>query len=512
MKKLVNILIVASFMLALLPVAASPANLLDNPDAEDGVMDPWVYTGPVEAAMSRHESCGTVVPMNGSYFFNMAKEPGSYAQMWQEVSVTGGWNFSAGGYIQTELWPDCGNTGITENDYGKLTVTFLDSGSSPVGTFSTGPIGYPTCPELCSIPLGYDQFSVDGTIPTDAVTARYELEGFLIQGTWVNVFYDDLYFEMTPPPVAPEWIVYNTDNSGLPHNSVYALAIDEQGNLWIGTYGGGVANFDGETWTVYDTANSGLPHNYVRSLAIDEQGNLWIGTEGGGLANFDGETWTVYDTANSGLPSNYVKCLAFDAPGNLWIGTWAGGLANFDGENWTVYDTANSGLPHNYVEGLAFDAPGNEWIGTEGGGLANFDGENWTVYDTANSGLPSNYVWCFAFDAPGNIWIGTRRGLGKFDGKNWTVYNLGNSGLPSSFVECLAIDEQGNKWIGTVGGGLAKFDGENWTVYDTANSGLPDEQIMALAIDEQGNLWIGTAGGGLAVYREGGVILTGVQK
>ena len=44
----------------------------------------------------------------------------------------------------------------------------------------------------------------------------------------------------------PEWIVYNTDNSGLPHLAVPALAFDEQGNLWIGTRGGGLAKFEGE--------------------------------------------------------------------------------------------------------------------------------------------------------------------------------------------------------------------------------------------------------------------------
>ncbi|MFQ6052516.1 MAG: two-component regulator propeller domain-containing protein, partial [Candidatus Hydrothermarchaeota archaeon] len=43
-------------------------------------------------------------------------------------------------------------------------------------------------------------------------------------------------------------------------------------------------------------------------------------------------------------------------------------------------------------------------------------------------------------------------------------------------------------------------------------SGLPYDSVYALAIDQQGNKWIGTGGGGLAVYREGGVILTGVQK
>jgi len=77
---------------------------------------------------------------------------------------------------------------------------------------------------------------------------------------------------------------------------------------------------------MYDTSNSGLPSNWVSSLAIDEQGNLWIGT-GGGLAKFDGETWTAYDTSNSGLPDNWIWSLAIDRQGNIWISTHMRGLA-----------------------------------------------------------------------------------------------------------------------------------------------------------------------------------------
>jgi len=95
--------------------------------------------------------------------------------------------------------------------------------------------------------------------------------------------------------------------------------------------------------------------------------------------------------------------------------------------------------------------------------------------------------------------------------QEWIVYNTDNSGLPYNDVIALAIDEQGNKWIGTFNDGLAKFDGEAWTVYNTRNSGLPDNWVCSLAIDEQENIWIGTESG-LAVYREGGVILTGVQE
>ena len=48
--------------------------------------------------------------------------------------------------------------------------------------------------------------------------------------------------------------------------------------------------FDGVSWEVYNTGNSGLPKNFVFTLAVDSQGNLWIGTwaelwtRGGGLA------------------------------------------------------------------------------------------------------------------------------------------------------------------------------------------------------------------------------------
>jgi len=124
-----------------------------------------------------------------------------------------------------------------------------------------------------------------------------------------------------------EWIVYNTDNSGLPDNWVIALAFDAQENIWIGTYWGGLVRFNGETWTVYNIGNSELPSDNLHSgLVFDGQGNLWIATEQG-LAKFDGETWMVYNEVNSGLPDDRVGALAIDQQGNIWISTRLRGLA-----------------------------------------------------------------------------------------------------------------------------------------------------------------------------------------
>jgi len=170
--------------------------------------------------------------------------------------------------------------------------------------------------------------------------------------------------------------VYTTDNSDLPDNSIQSLAVDPHGNIWVGTFGGGLAEFDGRDWTVYNPLNSGLPYNWVQALAVDSKGNIWAGTYRAGLAKFDGENWTVYNTSNSGLPYDNVTALVVDSEDNLWVGTclkglfpYGGGLAKFDGEEWTVYNTWNSGLPSNGVLCLAVDHYGNLWIGTDAGGL-----------------------------------------------------------------------------------------------------------------------------------------------
>ncbi|MCK4416946.1 MAG: T9SS type A sorting domain-containing protein [Candidatus Latescibacteria bacterium] len=188
-------------------------------------------------------------------------------------------------------------------------------------------------------------------------------------------------------------------------------------------------------------------------------------------------------------------------------------VARPQSSEWLVFDTDNSELPDNYIRSLAIDVQDNLWIGTGYGGLAKFDGENWLVYD-----IGSYDVRALAIDTQGKIWTVVSHHmfsfpcgrLAKFDRASLTLYDTGNSGLRDNDFQVLAIDAQGNKWLGTYKSGLAKFDGANWTVYDTDNSELPDNYVKALVIDTEENKWIGTSGG-LAVYREGGVILTGVE-
>jgi streptogramin lyase len=243
------------------------------------------------------------------------------------------------------------------------------------------------------------------------------------------------------------WTSYGSPTSS---GQLASPSFDAQGNIWVGSYGGGLAKLNGENWTVYRAYNSGLPHDRAWATAIDAQGNVWIGTAGGGVAKFDSvDNWTVYNTSNSGLPYNDTAIaagsLAIDAQSNIWIGTAGGGLAKFDGvDNWTVYKTSNSGLPYNNAAGaVAVDGKGNVWIGTWGGGLAKFDGNNWTVYNTSNSGLPNNRIYSLAIDAQNNVWIGTENGLAVYRGEARPIIDLNGDGIVDSADMCIIVDNWG---------------------------------------------------------------------
>jgi len=112
----------------------------------------------------------------------------------------------------------------------------------------------------------------------------------LIASIWLGLFSCK---KDSPPPLGPGYSnpkVQYTIGNGLVDNDVNAIAIDSQGNIWVGTMGG-VSKFDGTNWTHYTRTNTsnGLVCDSVWAIEIDSQGNKWFGTTGG-ISKFDGTT------------------------------------------------------------------------------------------------------------------------------------------------------------------------------------------------------------------------------
>lgn len=104
-------------------------------------------------------------------------------------------------------------------------------------------------------------------------------------------------------------------------NYIVALQIDHEGNVWCGTWGGGLAMFDGNTWTNY-TVTDGLPGNHVFMLYVDPEGKLWIGTSNG-LARKDGDKFSIFTTSD-GLFANNIFAMTTVENGDLWVGSYGG--------------------------------------------------------------------------------------------------------------------------------------------------------------------------------------------
>ncbi len=105
-------------------------------------------------------------------------------------------------------------------------------------------------------------------------------------------------------------------------NYIVSLAVDAQGTVWAGTWGGGLSRFDGRTWTQYTVAE-GLPGNHVFMLHVDPKGVLWIGTNNGLARAKAGGGFEVMTTSD-GLFNNAVFSMATARDGTLWVGSFGG--------------------------------------------------------------------------------------------------------------------------------------------------------------------------------------------
>jgi ligand-binding sensor domain-containing protein len=184
------------------------------------------------------------------------------------------------------------------------------------------------------------------------------------------------------------------------------MAIDKQGALWIGTWGG-LSKIDGSTWKTFKRED-GLAHNAIYSVAVDTKGIVWVGTYSG-LSRFDGSSWKTYTLY--GLMDIDVHAITFDNQGSVWVGTH-GGVTRFDGSSWKNY-MYTEGIFSGWVQAIAVDRNGVIWFGTNEG-VSRFDGFSWKRYTTSD-GLLDNLVNTIAFDDHNAIWLGTSEGVSKLE-------------------------------------------------------------------------------------------------
>ncbi len=220
------------------------------------------------------------------------------------------------------------------------------------------------------------------------------------QQLWIGTFQYGLFIYNTKTGQYKQLNAGN-DNTHINQNEIFCFKEDSKGKIWIGTNGGGVNVFDPDTKTflkyVSTPSSAGdrqLPVNgFIRAIEEDREGNIWIGTYGGGIAvlNPRSQKFRLYNNKNTGMAIDRAFSLLEDHNGNMWIGTPGNGLFCFNSsEQKMINYSALESLPDGVVHKLLEDHSGNIWLST-GKGICKFNPvlKTFTRFSACN-GLQNN--------------------------------------------------------------------------------------------------------------------------
>jgi ligand-binding sensor domain-containing protein/signal transduction histidine kinase len=308
---------------------------------------------------------------------------------------------------------------------------------------------------------------------------------------------------------------------GISHNMVYSILQDKYGFMWFGTMYG-LIRYDGFSYKKYkhDPADSTtLTNDDIVCILESGNGDLWLGTYGGGLNKYNRSTNTFsrYDAGFFRLEEKWdgvVWQLEEDGNGNIWIATRGVGVIkiNVQTNKFSVYDftrNINLGRTINSVYGLLFDGTEKKLWLTSSGGILNEYITGTDSFVTYNPGISGggkeyNYLTQLISFNDSSLLLGSNRGVYLFNKGSKTFsrpifsdeynFNMGN-------VESLLQDKESRLWTGTNTGLFVTDIKKRLTkrFYRGAEQDykIEGDNIVSLCQDSTGLIWAGSYLGGI---------------
>jgi signal transduction histidine kinase/ligand-binding sensor domain-containing protein/ActR/RegA family two-component response regulator len=178
-----------------------------------------------------------------------------------------------------------------------------------------------------------------------------------------------------------------------------------------------VSNWHFRRWTALEEFAPETREKSVYRVAVDSSGRLWVGTLVGLFVQENGR-WQRFGWKDR-LLEDAVAFLTIDIQGRIWLGyssdlgvsrlTYEGGQLQIE------HFTQKNYLTSNVVNFLEADSRGWVWLGTDSG-VDVWRPSGWRHYDTEDGLIGSDTCFgAFLADRDGTVWIGTNRGLAHFD-------------------------------------------------------------------------------------------------
>jgi len=262
------------------------------------------------------------------------------------------------------------------------------------------------------------------------------------------------------------------DSYDLSDRKIYAMLEDSENTLWFGTDEGLfeiTRDQNSKPIATRYTVDDGLLSNVILTLVEDSLGNIWIGSYKGGLnktakrnrnsLNIGNRIFDSYST-KEGLVDSTVNIIKQDRQGALWIGTRGGGLNRFFNGEFSLYSTKN-GLSDDLVFALHEDSDGSLWVGTYGGGLNRIKNGK-IVSITQKQGLFDNVVHRIIPDHLGQFWMTSNRGIFSVSKKALNEVADGVRERVRSFTYGVADGMKNSECNGGSNAGILTSNGDIW--------------------------------------------------
>lgn len=298
-------------------------------------------------------------------------------------------------------------------------------------------------------------------------------------------------------------ILMNTEDTTqnyLKGNGVYALTIDKQGNIWIGSYTGGVsiaiASRASISTITHEKGNpQSIANNNINDIEEHANGNIWYATDFG-ISIYNPESGKWHHT----LKNKVAVSLEKESVDHIWVGTYGNGIYLLDSNgNEKKHLTQQQGqLTTNYILSVCQDVDGDVWIGGLDGNLVQLT-HNGTVKRTYNI----KWVQSIHIMDKDRIAVATVNGFFIIHKKDGAIKHYASSKEfrdqnISSYIISMYFNHDDTVWLGTEGGGLNLYNiktGESKVF--TIKDGLPSDDIYSIYKDHSGKIWVST-GKGLA--------------